>query len=117
PLHTYPDHALKKQRQREGTAAYCCWAHHFTQDSLTPRKIMRRRNPILLHRALVMEAVLIVLDDGGHRFQRKLALGVLDHVLQVEILDRDVVVAIFEGSAHRLEAGLLHRRLHLVLLG
>src|SRR5215470_4302231 len=32
PLHTFPDHALKKQRQREGTAAYCCWAHHLTQD-------------------------------------------------------------------------------------
>src|SRR5262245_9849146 len=43
--------------------------------------------PILLHRALFVEAVLVVLDDGGDRFQHELALGVLDHVLQVEILD------------------------------
>src|SRR5262245_4411761 len=117
PLHTFPDHALKKQRQRLGTAAYCCWAHHLTQDCLTPRTIIRLENPSLLHRALVVEAILVVLDDGGHRFQRELALGVLDHVLQVEILDRDVVLAVFVGAAHRLEVGLLHLGLHRVLLG
>src|SRR6185369_7818846 len=46
--------------------------HKATEDH-TPEK------PILLHRTLVVEAVLIVLDDGGHRFQRELAFGVLDH--------------------------------------
>src|SRR5689334_19574455 len=66
------------------------------------------QNARLLHRAFVVEAVLIVLDDGGDRLQRELTLGVLDHVLQVEILDRDVVVAVFERPAQRLEVGLLH---------
>src|SRR4051812_35013301 len=67
------------------------------------------------HRALVVEAVLVVLDDGGNRLQRELAVGVLDHILQVEILDRDVVVAIFESAAQRLEVGLLHLGFHRVL--
>ena len=38
-------------------------------------------------------------------------------VLQVEVLDRDVVVAELEVAAHRLEVGLLHLLAHLVLLG
>src|SRR5437868_6217322 len=39
-----------------------------------------------------------------------------NHVLQVEILDRNVVLAVFERAAHGLEVGLLHLGLHLVLL-
>src|SRR3954465_12471203 len=50
----------------------------------------------LLHRAFVVEGVLAVLDNGRHGFQHELALGVLDHVLQIKILNRDVVVAVFE---------------------
>src|SRR4051812_13515760 len=76
---------------------FCYWVHDSRQ--MTLWQIMRRQNPILLHRALVVEAVLVVLDDGRHRLQRQLAFGILDHVLQVEILDRDVVVAIFERAA------------------
>src|ERR1043166_136307 len=53
-----------------------------------------------LHRAFVVEAVLVVLDDGGDGFQRQLAVGILDHVLQIEALDRDVVLAVFERAAH-----------------
>ncbi len=79
------------------------------------RKIMR--GPTLLHRALVVEAILIVLDDGGHRLQRQRSICILDHVLQVEILDRDVVIAVFERAAQRFEIGLFHFGLHLVLLG
>src|SRR5271169_4763045 len=67
-------------------------------------------SPRSLHRTFVVEAILVVLDDGGDRLQRELAVGILDHVLQVEILDRDVVVAVFERAAQRLEVGLLHRR-------
>src|ERR1700759_5730892 len=66
-----------------------------------------RQNPRSLHRAFVVEAVLIVLDDGGDRLQRQLAVCVFDHVRQVEILDRDVVVAVFEAPAQRLKNGLL----------
>src|ERR1041385_6230725 len=62
-----------------------------------------RRFSRSLHRAFVVEAILVVLDDGGDGFQRKLAVGVLDHVLQIEILDRDVVLAVFERAAHRLD--------------
>src|SRR5882672_12137416 len=69
------------------------------------REIMHRSCQ-LLHRTFVVEAILVVLDDGGHRLERELAVGVLDHVLQVEILDRDVVVAVFERAAQRLEVGL-----------
>src|SRR5690348_15928836 len=42
-----------------------------------------------LHRALVVETILVVLDDGGDGLQRELAFGVLHHVLQIEALDRD----------------------------
>src|SRR4030088_593920 len=52
--------------------------------------------PRSLHRAFVVEAILTVLDDGGHGFQRETAVGILYHVLQVEVLDRDVVVTEFE---------------------
>src|SRR6266700_6619112 len=72
--------------------------------------------PKSLHRTFVGEAILAALDDGGDGFQRELTVGVLHHVLQIEILDRDVVVAELERAAHRLEIGFLHRRLHLVLL-
>src|SRR5258707_1309058 len=65
--------------------------------------------PSPLHRALVVELVLAVLDDGRHRLQRQLALVVLDHVLQVEIVDRDLVVTKLEGAANRLEICLAHR--------
>src|ERR1700693_3273175 len=56
-----------------------------------------------LHRTFVVEAVLAVFNDGGDGFQRQFAVGVLHHVLQIEVLDRDVVVAVFERPAHRLE--------------
>src|SRR3984885_12952020 len=65
-----------------------------------------------LHRAFVVEAILAVLDDGRDGFQRELAVGVLHHVLQIEILDRDVIVAVFERTAQRLEIGLLYLGLH-----
>src|SRR4051812_7755039 len=58
------------------------------------RRRCSRRFSRLLHRTFVVEAVLVVLDDGGDGFQRELAFGVLHHVLQIEVLDRDVVVAV-----------------------
>src|SRR4051794_23790765 len=69
-----------------------------------------------LHRALVVEIVLAVLDDGGDGLEREIALGVLDHVLQVEVLDREVVVAVLVGSAHGGVAGFAHRVAHGLLL-
>src|SRR5262245_20427923 len=48
-----------------------------------------------LHRALVVELVLAVLDDGRDSLERQVAVRVLHHVLEIEILDREVVVAVF----------------------
>src|SRR3982074_3239381 len=83
------------------------------------RRRERRRcfaqGPRSFHRDFVMEAGLGVLDDGSDRFQRKLALGVLDHILQIEALDRNMVVTVFERAAQRLEIRLLHLGLHGVL--
>src|SRR5450631_4027842 len=45
------------------------------------------------HRAFAVEAILIVLDHGGDRLERERAVGLLHHVLQIEILDRDLVPA------------------------
>src|SRR5262249_38245591 len=59
-----------------------------------------------LHRALVVEAVLVVLDDGGDGLEAVL-VALLHRVLQVEVLDRDVVGAELEVATHRLEARLL----------
>src|SRR3954468_7083487 len=74
-------------------------------------------SPRSLHLAFVVEAILVVLDNSGNGFQRKLAIGVLHHVLQIEVLDRDMVLAVFERAAHRLEIRLLHLGAHCVLLG
>src|SRR5258708_6576394 len=57
------------------------------------------------HRALVVEAILVVLDDGRDGLERELAVSVLDDVLQIEILDRHVVVAELEAAAQRLKVG------------
>src|SRR5262245_15196083 len=51
-----------------------------------------------LHRALVVKAILIVLDDGGDGLKCEIAFLVLDRLLQIEILDREVIVPIFEFS-------------------
>ena len=70
-----------------------------------------------LHRALVVELVLAVLDDGGDGLEREVAVSVLDHVLQIEILYREVVVAVFVRPAHGGIVGLAHFRAHAVLVG
>src|SRR5215831_9935414 len=76
----------------------------------------KKPSPSQLHRATIVELVLIVLDYGRHRLERQVALGVLDHVLQVEVLDREVVVAILVRPAHRFVVGLAHLGAHRVLL-
>src|ERR1700735_4937658 len=70
-----------------------------------PRKLVT----CLLHRALIVEFVLVVLDDQRHGVKRVAAVGAFLRVLQIEILNRDVIVAELEVAAHRLEIGLLHR--------
>src|SRR3954447_483456 len=110
------NHAEKTAAARRRRRLFSYWMHDPCQD-ITYWRTMRQKNPRSLHRALVGEAILVVLDDGRHRLERELAVGVLDHVLQVEVLDRNVVLAELEWAAHRSEVGLLHLGLHLVLFG
>src|ERR1019366_2805121 len=92
--------------------------HRAERKTAAARERRRRMGPEprSLHRAFVVEAILIILDDGGDGLERELAVGVLHHVLQIEVLDRDVIIAELEGAAQRLEIRLLHLRLHRVLL-
>src|SRR5882724_10271893 len=67
-----------------------------------PRALLRMRAEFSsLHRALAVKLVLAVLDDRRHRLEREVAFAVLHHVLQVEVLDREVVVAVLVRPAHR----------------
>src|SRR6185369_8999303 len=75
--------------------------------------VRQPRTAPLFHRAAVVKAVLVVLDNGRDGVEDVVALSVLHHVLQIEILDRDVVVAELEVAAHGLEVGLLHLLAHL----
>src|SRR6476646_4459546 len=100
--------AETKQRQRERAAAYFIGCMTPGQTAHAFGRSCAGRTRKSLHRAFVVEVILTVLDDGGNRLQRELTVGVLHHVLQVKILDRDVVVAVFERAADRLEVYLLH---------
>src|SRR5689334_22070283 len=71
----------------------------------------------LLHRTLVMEAILAVLDDRGHGLQRQLAVGALDNFLEIKILDRKLVVALTDRTPHLTEIGLADRPAHGLLVG
>src|SRR5258708_29602090 len=67
---------------------------------LMPRPPNRPKRRDLLHAALVVEDVLIVLDDRGDGLERESPIGPFDHVLQIEVLDREMVVAVAERAAH-----------------
>src|SRR3974377_2558575 len=75
-----------------------------------------RRPASPFHRASVVELVLAVLDDGGDGLEREIAAGVLDYVLQIEILDREMVVSVLVGTAHRRIIRLAHCIAHGILL-
>src|ERR1700733_2768395 len=70
-----------------------------------------------LHRALVVERVLAIFDDGCDGVQRVAAISTLHCILQIEILDRNMIVAEFEWAAYRLEVGLFHFLAHAFLVG
>ena len=63
---------------------------------------VHRRWRSSLHRALVVELVLVVLDDGRNRLQH-VFVAMLYRFLQIEALNGNVVVAVFEVAAHRLK--------------
>src|SRR5512138_2356644 len=69
-------------------------------------RLRRRRlypNPRLFHRALTVISVLVVLDDGGDGLEHEVALSVLHHILEIECLDRKVVVIELKVATHRLK--------------
>src|SRR5438067_11303360 len=47
-----------------------------------------------LHRAPIVEPVLAVLQDGGDGLQAVGAVGILHRLLQIEVLDREMVVPV-----------------------
>src|SRR5882757_4229976 len=108
PLFRIMLEAETKQRQRERAAAYFIGCMIPDQAAHASGRSCSGRTRKSLHRAFVVEVILAVLDDGGYRLKRELALGVLYHILQVKVLDRNVVVAVFERATQRLEVGLLH---------
>jgi hypothetical protein len=75
-----------------------------------PRRLLNRS-----HRAAVVEAILVILDDCRDCLEH-VFVTVFHDLLQIEILDRNVVVAEFEVAAHGFEIGLFHRPAHLLYL-
>src|SRR5262249_53326950 len=84
--------------------------------NLSVLSAVRGRSRSLLHRALVVKIILAVLDDGRRRLERQVAVRILHHVLQVEVLDRNVIVAVLVRPAHRGVVRLAHLVAHGVLL-
>src|SRR5262249_49896932 len=86
------------------------------RQSLPVFSAVRGRSRSPLHRALVVVLVLAVLDDGRRRLERQVAVSILHHVLQVEVLDRHAIVAVLVRPAHRRVVRLAHLVAHRVLL-
>src|SRR5580704_15941401 len=88
-----------------------------TSAGMTNWKRSRHQTDSSLHRALVVEAVLIVPDDRGDGLEDRYAIGPFDDVLQIEILYREMIVAVAERATNRCEARLFHRLDHVGFLG
>src|ERR1700719_2702798 len=88
-----------------------------TSAGMTNWKRSRHQTDSSLHRALVVEAVLIILDDHGGGLEHRHAVGPFDDVLQIEVLDRKMVVAVAERAPNRSEVRLFHRLDHVCFLG
>src|SRR2546428_13500246 len=65
-----------------------------------------------LHRALGGVRVLVVLEDGLLDLHRELAVGRLDRLEQVEVLDREVIHVVLVRPPRRFVVGLPHRPGH-----
>src|ERR1700730_9552748 len=88
-----------------------------TSAGMTNWKRSRYQTDSSLHRALFVEAVLIVLDDRGDGLEDRVAIGPFDDVLQIEILYREMIVAVAERAANRCKVRLFHRLDHVDLPG
>jgi len=88
-------------------------------ESDSPRSLIQPDRPrfsqLLLHAALGGVAILVILQCDAYGLQLEL-IAVLDRFLQIEILNREVVVAVFVGPAHRREIRFAHRMADRVLL-
>src|ERR1700722_14694049 len=69
-----------------------------------------RRSFSLLHRALIVESVLAVFNDRGDRFEH-INIAILYRFLQVEVLNRNMIIAEPKLAAHGVEVGLFHNAL------
>ena len=59
--------------------------------------------------------ILVILDDGGDGLEHVI-VALLHRALQVEVLDREMVVPVFEAAPHRLEIGFLQCSFNLFLV-
>src|SRR6476646_7072846 len=124
-----PNTSVSPAASRNSSRPNCRPFRHCSMNSVMTRSLSRLRAPPQanggsapapppsrpragsLHRAFVVELILAVLDDGGDGLEH-VVVALFHHVLQIEVLDRDVVVAELESAAHRLEVGFLQRLLH-----
>src|SRR2546428_4696978 len=80
-------------------------------------RLGRSAGRLPLHRALGGVRVLVVLENGALDLHREVAVGRLDRLEQVEVLDGEVIRVVLVRSARRLVVGLPHRRDHALLVG
>jgi hypothetical protein len=74
---------------------------HISARAPSPASTSGHSNPAgsVRHLALAHMLILIILDNGGNRL-KAIVIAILDHVLQIEILNRNVVWAELEVTAH-----------------
>ena len=83
------------------------------------RSARSERRPVTIspfHRAFLVIGVLPVLDRGVPQLGFQGSLVVLDHLHDLQVLDRVVVVVELERTAHQFEIGLAQRRPHGILV-
>src|SRR5207244_2724228 len=81
---------------RTSAAFICVW----------PPRLGAGARRLPLHRALGGVRVLVVLEDGLLDLHRELAVGRLDRLEQVEVLDGEVIDVVFVRPTRRLVVGL-----------
>src|SRR5262249_37817809 len=88
------------------------WSVYSTTRARLPAGRARPPPRLPLHRALGGVGVLVALEDVFLDLHRKLAVGPLHGLEQVEVLDREVIRVVRVPPARRLVIGPPHRRDH-----
>src|SRR6267142_4226119 len=83
------------------------------RNGINLRRPLSERSP--RHRTFTCIEILVIAQDHAEAAHRKFSASILDDLLQVEILDREVILVESKLSAHRGEAGLAHCVPHRIL--